>query len=206
MIFLQTTPAVIPQAETIVALPAATPPCLAERCPEAIEFGKYQIETWYSSPFPQEYARYVWGCFLLFFCCGKKPGIFFSLMDCRLPKLFLCEFCLKYTKSKAVLERHQDKCSWRHPPGTEVYRSGTLSVFEVDGNVNKIYCQNLCLLAKLFLDHKTLYYDVEPFLFYVLTSNDEKVTIFFLQRASLPKTIGSGVFSDFRSALERLRI
>jgi histone acetyltransferase MYST4 len=45
-------------------------------------------------------------------------------------------------------------------------------VFEVDGNVNRIYCQNLCLLAKLFLDHKTLYYDVEPFLFYVLTRND----------------------------------
>ncbi|KAJ8795060.1 hypothetical protein J1605_018647, partial [Eschrichtius robustus] len=44
----------------------------------------------------------------------------------------------------------------------------------VDGNMSKIYCQNLCLLAKLFLDHKTLYYDVEPFLFYVLTKNDEK--------------------------------
>lgn len=47
-------------------------------------------------------------------------------------------------------------------------------MFEVDGNVNKIYCQNVCLLAKLFLDHKTLYYDVEPFLFYVLTKNDKK--------------------------------
>jgi len=35
------------------------------------------------------------------------------------------------------------------------------------------YCQNLCLLAKLFLDHKNLYYDVEPFLFYVLTECDE---------------------------------
>jgi len=31
-----------------------------------------------------------------------------------------------------------------------------------------VYCQCLCLLAKLFLDHKTLYYDVDPFLFYVL--------------------------------------
>ncbi|XP_058875129.1 histone acetyltransferase KAT6B-like isoform X1 [Acipenser ruthenus] len=48
------------------------------------------------------------------------------------------------------------------------------SSFQVDGNVSKIFCQNLCLLAKLFLDHKTLYYDVEPFLFYVLTKNDEK--------------------------------
>jgi hypothetical protein len=33
--------------------------------------------------------------------------------------------------------------------------------------------QNLCLLAKLFLDHKTLYYDVDPFLFYVLTECDD---------------------------------
>ena len=47
-------------------------------------------------------------------------------------------------------------------------------MYEVDGNTNKIYCQNLCLLVKLFLDHKTLYYDVEPFLFYVLARTDEQ--------------------------------
>lgn len=81
---------------------------------------------------------------------------------------------MKYSKSKAVLDRHQEKCTWRHPPGTEIYRRDDISVFEVDGNVNKLYCQNLCLLAKLFLDHKTLYYDVEPFLFYVMTRNDRK--------------------------------
>ena len=34
------------------------------------------------------------------------------------------------------------------------------------------YSQNLCLLAKLFLDHKTLYYDTDPFLFYVMTLHD----------------------------------
>lgn len=27
------------------------------RSPAQIEFGKYLIHTWYSSPFPQEYAR-----------------------------------------------------------------------------------------------------------------------------------------------------
>lgn len=36
------------------------------------------------------------------------------------------------------------------------------------------YAQNLCLLAKLFLDHKTLYYDTDPFLFYVMTKYDEQ--------------------------------
>ncbi|XP_028041911.1 histone acetyltransferase KAT6A isoform X1 [Bombyx mandarina] len=128
--------------------PSLAPPAPTVRCPSAIEFGQWEIETWYSSPFPQEYAR--------------------------LPKLFLCEFCLKYAKSRGVLARHVDKCPWRHPPATEIYRRDDLSVFEVDGNANKLYCQNLCLLAKLFLDHKTLYYDVEPFLFYVLTKNDAK--------------------------------
>lgn len=41
-------------------------------------------------------------------------------------------------------------------------------MFEVDGGEQKEYGQNLCSLAKLFLDHKTLYYDVDPFLFYVM--------------------------------------
>ena len=36
------------------------------------------------------------------------------------------------------------------------------------------YSQNLCLLAKCFLDHKTLYYDTDPFLFYVMTEYDCK--------------------------------
>jgi hypothetical protein len=46
-------------------------------------------------------------------------------------------------------------------------------MFEVEGSVEKTYCQNLCYLAKLFLDHKTLYYDVDPFLFYVMCEYDE---------------------------------
>lgn len=66
----------------------------------------------------------------------------------------------------------QLKCPAKHPPGDEIYRDGRYSFFEVDGRKNPVYCQNLCLLAKLFLGSKTLYYDVEPFLFYVMTEND----------------------------------
>lgn len=47
-------------------------------------------------------------------------------------------------------------------------------VFEVDGSEESHYCQNLCYIAKLFLDHKTLYYDVDPFLFYVLCEVDNR--------------------------------
>lgn len=113
---------------------------------QTIELGKYEIDTWYFSPYPEEFAM-----------CTK---------------LFICEFCLKYMKKKKTLMRHKMKCELRHPPGNEIYRHDNLSMFEVDGKKNKIYCQNLCLLSKLFLDHKTLYYDVEPFLFYILTECD----------------------------------
>ena len=50
----------------------------------------------------------------------------------------------------------------------------TTTVFEVDGLTERIYCQNLSYIAKLFLDHKTLYFDVDPFLFYVLCEVDER--------------------------------
>lgn len=114
---------------------------------KCIDLGRYEIDVWYGSPYPEEY-RY-------------------------LPKLYICEFCLKYMTSAAVSSRHVQKCPLRHPPGNEIYRKGNISFFEVDGQQNEIYCQNLCLLAKLFLDHKTLYFDVAPFLFYVMTQYDE---------------------------------
>jgi hypothetical protein len=54
-----------------------------------------------------------------------------------------------------------------------LYRYENNSVFEIDGTKNPTYCENLCYLSKLFLDHKNLFYDVDPFLFFVLTENDE---------------------------------
>jgi histone acetyltransferase MYST1 len=115
---------------------------------QKIELGRYVVDTWYFSPYPEEYAN--------------------------LDVMYMCEFCLKYMKRKSTLQRHQTKCDLKHPPGNEIYRHDTLSVFEVDGAKSKIYCQNICLLAKLFLDHKTLYYDVEPFLFYIMTEVDSR--------------------------------
>jgi histone acetyltransferase MYST1 len=115
---------------------------------QCVEFGVYEMDTWYYSPFPEEFSN-----------CTK---------------LYMCEFCLKYMRKAKTLERHKAKCDRRHPAGDEIYRHGNISVFEVDGKKEKVYCQSLCLLSKLFLDHKTLYYDVDPFLFYVMTEVDEK--------------------------------
>ncbi|PVV00051.1 hypothetical protein BB559_000167 [Furculomyces boomerangus] len=113
---------------------------------ECIYLGKHIIRTWYTSPYPEEYS-------------SSKL-------------LYICEYCLKYMKSMYTFKRHYEKCGIRHPPGDEIYRDGKISIFEVDGRSSKVYCQNLCLLGKMFLDTKTLYYDVEPFLFYVLCEFD----------------------------------
>mmetsp|Transcript_7190 Transcript_7190/g.31815 ORF Transcript_7190/g.31815 Transcript_7190/m.31815 type:complete len:524 (+) Transcript_7190:946-2517(+) len=76
--------------------------------------------------------------------------------------------------------RHTCKCTWKSPPGIEIYhdkhlgsKRGAVKVFEIDGMLSPLYCQNLCLLAKLFLDHKTLCFDVPSFLFYVLTEQNK---------------------------------
>ncbi|XP_013403703.1 histone acetyltransferase KAT5 [Lingula anatina] len=115
---------------------------------ETIQIGKYRIKPWYFSPYPQELTN--------------------------IPIVYLCEFCLKYMKSNTCLRRHLAKCPHKHPPGNEIYRKANISFFEIDGRKNKTYAQNLCLLAKLFLDHKTLYYDTDPFLFYVMCESDSQ--------------------------------
>lgn len=115
---------------------------------EKIQMGKHVIEPWYFSPYPQEYS------------------------DVDL--VYIDEFCLSYFASKKAFERHRAKCTLRHPPGNEIYRDDYVSFFEVDGRRQRTWCRNLCLLSKLFLDHKTLYYDVDPFLFYCMVTRDEQ--------------------------------
>lgn len=119
-----------------------------------IELGAFQMETWYFSPLPKELL--------------SERGL--------IEVLYVCEFTLNLFARKSELQRFQARLpvDARHPPGNEIYRNGNLSMFEVDGFEERIYCQNLCYIAKLFLDHKTLYFDVDPFLFYVLCEVDDR--------------------------------
>jgi len=95
---------------------------------EWIQIGKYKCETWYFSPYPEEYHH----------------------IDC----LFICHYCLEFYTCEEDMTRHADKCTMRHPPGDEIYRDDKVAVFEIDGSREPTYCENLCYLSKLFLDHK----------------------------------------------------
>jgi histone acetyltransferase MYST1 len=128
-----------------------------------LELGRYQMETWYFSPLPKELVS-----------GGSQSND--SSQAAFLEVLYVCEFTFRMFARKSELQRFQARlpAEQRHPPGNEIYRDGSLAMFEVDGLEEKIYCQNLCYIAKLFLDHKTLYYDVDPFLFYVLCEVDDR--------------------------------
>ena len=112
------------------------------------QFGRHDLFPWYFSPYPE----------------------IFSEEDV----LFLCEFCLGYYGDEFAFNRHRRKCALLHPPGNEIYRDDYVSFFEIDGRRQRTWCRNLCLLSKMFLDHKTLYYDVDPFLFYVMATRSDK--------------------------------
>ncbi|SMN20208.1 similar to Saccharomyces cerevisiae YOR244W ESA1 Catalytic subunit of the histone acetyltransferase complex (NuA4) that acetylates four conserved internal lysines of histone H4 N-terminal tail [Maudiozyma saulgeensis] len=112
-----------------------------------VVMGKYEIEPWYFSPYPIELTDE--------------------------DQIYIDDFTLQYFGSKKQYERYRKKCTLQHPPGNEIYRDDYVSFFEIDGRMQRTWCRNLCLLSKLFLDHKTLYYDVDPFLFYCMTRRDE---------------------------------
>jgi histone acetyltransferase HTATIP len=112
-----------------------------------IQFGKYLVEPWYFSPYPK------W------------------VTDSDI--VYICEYCLNYFKSQDLFRDHSNSCDVFHPPGREIYRNNDISFFEMDGYTEQKYCRNLALLSKLFLDHKSLYYDIDVFLFYVLCRVDE---------------------------------
>lgn len=126
-----------------------------------LQIGKYEVETWYFSPYPKEFAH--------------------------LPILYICEFCLCFFPSPFMLSRHRLRCNLLHPPGNEIYRHENISFYEIDGKRQLSWCRNLSLLSKCFLDQsvssftmlvyypnlvvcfsKTLYYDVTPFMYYVM--------------------------------------
>ena len=115
---------------------------------EFLQLGETTIETWYHSDFPKEF-------------------------HCKI--LYVCPFTLNFFTRKRELEQHSERCEVRSPPGDEIYRDreDQLSMFEFDAKQQKVYTENLCYIAKLFLDHKNIMNEIEAFYFYVLCEHRE---------------------------------
>ncbi|KAJ7621150.1 acyl-CoA N-acyltransferase [Roridomyces roridus] len=169
----------------------------AQRNFEKVHFGEWMIRTWYFSPYPLMENEEAEAALLNGHSNGnggntsaaspapKVPGrhptirsharvldlLAGGLTRAEKTTLYVCQFCFKYMTDPGLYEAHRQRCTHTHPPGQRVYQRGAHSIWEVDGAVQKLYCQNLALFGKLFIDVKTLFFDCDNFLFYVLTED-----------------------------------
>ncbi|PCH33078.1 acyl-CoA N-acyltransferase [Wolfiporia cocos MD-104 SS10] len=169
----------------------------ARRNFDKVVFGQWQIKTWYFSPYPlteseaedQVAAPSSHGPH----SGSRIPGVSRSTIRSHgrtsdllagglgrtnvtgeRSMLWVCDRCFKYMADGISWEIHVKKCTLKHPPGRKVYQRGAHIIWEVDGAKEKLYCQNLSLFGKLFIDIKTLFFDCDNFLFYILTDADSQ--------------------------------
>ncbi|KAJ7049442.1 acyl-CoA N-acyltransferase [Mycena amicta] len=176
----------------------------AQRNFDKVQFGDWVIRTWYFSPYPPVDAEDVElpaaglsapnghshnSPASAVTSVPKIPGVRHttgrsharvldllagSLTRVERPMLWVCEFCFKYMTDPQLYDAHRQRCTHTHPPGKKVYQRGAHCVWEVNGSEQKLYCQNLALFGKLFIDVKTLFFDCDNFMFYLVTEADSK--------------------------------
>lgn len=119
------------------------------RTVQNVVLGTIRFQTWYPSIYPED------------------------LVNKDTDTLFVCRWCFRYACDINAHAGHKRVCQHRTvPPGNKVYDQGGYSVWEVDGANHKLFGQNLSLFAKLFLDHKSVFFDVVSFLYYILVFTD----------------------------------
>ncbi|KAG7090604.1 hypothetical protein E1B28_009706 [Marasmius oreades] len=148
---------------------------------DKVHFGEWLIRTWYFSPYPLTENEDPEPVSTSSSSVARIPGVSRAraedLFAGGLHKshgqhrsvLWVCDMCFKYMTDGLSWESHKKVCTFTRPPGRKVYQRGAHIIWEVDGAKAKLYCQNLSLFGKLFIDIKTLYFDLDNFMFYILT-------------------------------------
>lgn len=159
---------------------------LLSRNIDTVVLGNVQFDTWYYSPYPDSIIL-----------SSDPPGSSLrnghgngaavsapspsatSTASTTCPVLHVCPSCFRYTPHPSAylahLLQHQQALKQGIDPGpvpqsaTPVYNYGGYAVWEIDGETEKLYCQNLSLFGKLFLEQKSVFFDTGGFLYYVLT-------------------------------------
>lgn len=98
--------------------------------------------------------------------------------DVWIDTLYVCEYCFKYTIDRMVIESHRMLCQFNTSLpllGRLVYRDDKTPylIRQIRGFQHSLFCQNLCLFSKLFLDDKSVYYNVDQFDFFILYGFDD---------------------------------
>lgn len=148
---------------------------------DTVVFGDYEFETWYGNsayfapPRGREKKRELGIDSIANNGTTTTPG---GLEPFWLLTLFVCEYCFKYTANEPDMALHRTVCELNtpFPPlGKLVYWDSVAPylIKRIRGYRHELFAQNLSLFGKLFLDDKSVYYNVEYFDFYVVYGFDD---------------------------------
>ena len=151
-----------------------------------VVLGDVAFETWYFSPYPDEliipgdhkHSRITNGDLTNgHLSDSSHGGPPLSGKICL--RLHVCPYCFSYSPALEDYVTHlrQHELVEKDNPDTlpvpetamKVYEHDGYAVWQVDGEAEKLYCQNLSLFGKLFLEQKSVFFDTGSFLYFVLT-------------------------------------
>jgi MOZ/SAS family/MYST family zinc finger domain len=146
---------------------------------DKVVLGNMQFDTWYYSPYPDSIILKS-GSTPTKAPNGTLPNGFVPLRaGIACPKLHVCPLCFGYSPREDEFIRHllhhqeqEKEGAWSEPvpeSAFKVYEWDGYTLWEVDGEREKFYCQNLSLFGKLFLEQKSVFFDTGGFKYYVLT-------------------------------------
>ncbi|KAK6387691.1 uncharacterized protein PV06_04719 [Exophiala oligosperma] len=149
-----------------------------------VVLGNLAFDTWYYSPYPDNIilgpetstTKYTPGSAAdLRQATAHAHGA--GQPQCE--RLYVCPCCFLYTPKEHDFAQHMAIHRARREQGLEtqpvpesavkVYEWEGHAVWEIDGEREKLYCQNLSLFGKLFLEQKSVFFDTSGFKYYVLT-------------------------------------
>jgi hypothetical protein len=161
------------------------------RTVETVVLGNISFETWYHSPYPDNVilpreqhsnsirSRAAFDGDIVNGAYSAPSPSTASVTSATCPQLHVCPYCFRYTPDVAAYISHlrhhkhirnQDPDTPPVPESsTKIYEHDGYVVWEVKGETEKLYCQNLSLFGKLFLDQKSVFFDTGGFDYYVLT-------------------------------------
>jgi len=150
---------------------------------DKVLFGNLEFATWYYSPYPdsiilrEDHTTKAATNGTLGGHHTKSTGV--DLNEHACPRLCVCPYCFRYTPDVnsyiGHLQHHaaptEEGSEFHAVPrsATKVYEWEGYAVWDVDGEIEKLYCQNLSLFGKLFLEQKSVFFDTASFHYYVLT-------------------------------------
>ncbi len=166
-------------------------PPRAPRNIETVVLGNLSFETWYHSPYPDSLiltpeqataanrSRAVYDGDIVNGTYSAPSPSSNSINSVTCPQLHVCPYCFRYTPERSAYIAHlryHEYFKKQNPDtlpvpesGLKIYEHDGYKVWQIRGEEEKLYCQNLSLFGKLFLDQKSVYFDVGGFWYYVLT-------------------------------------